>query len=173
MTSIADVDTCGIADSSMGSRDLTDGTWVWPQGLAHYVEVHNVMLPQEFIDHVLAGASFSQPVESQSYDDEYWIKWCSGRRLPQIRDGINDAVARADVEFSSSKATRRETLERGRGLSNERCIWAQCSFHALVGSKICAEHHLDQTEVALASRNRHMALRAYLEQISVSPVKVR
>src|SRR4051812_17721554 len=46
---------CGIKDSRMGSWDLTDGTWVWPQGLSHYVEVHGVVLPEEFVSHVLSG----------------------------------------------------------------------------------------------------------------------
>jgi hypothetical protein len=43
---------CGIAPSGLGDRDLTDGVWVWPEGLAHYVEVHAVRLPDEFIDHM-------------------------------------------------------------------------------------------------------------------------
>jgi hypothetical protein len=33
----------------MGGRDLTDGVWVWPEGLAHYVERHAVRLPDEFV----------------------------------------------------------------------------------------------------------------------------
>lgn len=41
---------CGEHD--MGSTDLGDGTYVWPQGFAHYVEVHNVKPPPEFIEHV-------------------------------------------------------------------------------------------------------------------------
>src|SRR5271169_3678496 len=41
---------CGAKHSAMGSWDLTDGTWVWPEGLAHYVEVHGVILPEEFVD---------------------------------------------------------------------------------------------------------------------------
>lgn len=36
-----------------GRSHLTDGVYVWPEGLAHYVELHNVHLPQEFVDHVL------------------------------------------------------------------------------------------------------------------------
>jgi hypothetical protein len=36
---------CGIAN---GSAELTDGTrFVWPEGLAHYVEAHGVRLPDE------------------------------------------------------------------------------------------------------------------------------
>jgi hypothetical protein len=33
----------------MGGRDLTDGVWLWPEGLAHYVECHAVRLPDEFV----------------------------------------------------------------------------------------------------------------------------
>ena len=36
-----------------GHRDLTDGTYVWAEGFAHYIDVHNVKPPQEFIDHAL------------------------------------------------------------------------------------------------------------------------
>jgi len=37
----------------MGRGELTDGVYMWPEGLAHYLEKHNVRLPQEFVDHVL------------------------------------------------------------------------------------------------------------------------
>jgi len=45
--------TCSFLckNKSVGSRELTDGVWVWPEGLAHYVEVHDVLLPSEFVDH--------------------------------------------------------------------------------------------------------------------------
>src|SRR5258708_21467537 len=40
---------CGIDRDQMGYRDFTDGEWIWPEGLAHYVALHNVVLPAEFI----------------------------------------------------------------------------------------------------------------------------
>src|SRR5262245_22351958 len=40
---------CGIDCRRMGSSDLTDGEWVWPAGLAHYVEAHAVILPEPFV----------------------------------------------------------------------------------------------------------------------------
>jgi hypothetical protein len=43
---------CGISDRRMGHRDLTDGVYVWPEGLAHYVQRHRVRLPDEFLAHV-------------------------------------------------------------------------------------------------------------------------
>lgn len=36
----------------MGHRDLTDGVYVWPEGLAHYVKAHAVRLPDDFLAHV-------------------------------------------------------------------------------------------------------------------------
>ena len=41
---------CG--ECNMGNADLTDGTYDWPEGLAHYVEVHSVRLPSHFMAHI-------------------------------------------------------------------------------------------------------------------------
>jgi hypothetical protein len=39
---------CRICGQSNGSAELTDGVgFVWPEGLAHYVEAHDVRLPAE------------------------------------------------------------------------------------------------------------------------------
>ncbi len=35
-----------------GATCQTDGTYVWPEGFAHYVEKHGVKPPQEFIDEI-------------------------------------------------------------------------------------------------------------------------
>ena len=43
---------CGFSEWSMGSRDLTDGVYVWPEGLPHYLEKHQVKPPEEFLAHV-------------------------------------------------------------------------------------------------------------------------
>lgn len=39
---------CGHID--MGSKDLTDGEYVWPEGFAHYIECHHVKPPEAFIE---------------------------------------------------------------------------------------------------------------------------
>jgi hypothetical protein len=41
---------CGIRN---GSTCLTDGTFVWPQGFAHYIEEHGVRPPEEFVRHAM------------------------------------------------------------------------------------------------------------------------
>ncbi|WP_329177353.1 hypothetical protein [Streptomyces sp. NBC_01477] len=44
---------------------LTDGTWIWPIDLAHYVRRHHAALPTEFLDHIRA-LSYTVPL----VDDE-------------------------------------------------------------------------------------------------------
>ena len=46
------VSECRICGFSNRSRDLSDGKYMWPEGLAHYLQEHNLRLPQEFEDHV-------------------------------------------------------------------------------------------------------------------------
>jgi hypothetical protein len=42
---------CGQGGATMGCLSLTDGTYVWPEGLAHYLREHSVNLPPEFEKH--------------------------------------------------------------------------------------------------------------------------
>ncbi|WP_149866996.1 hypothetical protein [Solirubrum puertoriconensis] len=49
---------CGEPDDNMGSADLTDGTYCWPEGLAHYIERHHVKLPERIVAHILSQPSF-------------------------------------------------------------------------------------------------------------------
>ncbi len=43
---------CRICKRSLSSFERTDGTFVWPDMLEHYIEEHNVILPKYFIDHL-------------------------------------------------------------------------------------------------------------------------
>lgn len=45
--------SCRFCGEGNGSACLTDGTYVWPGGFAHYLLNHAVRPPQEFVDHVL------------------------------------------------------------------------------------------------------------------------
>ena len=68
-----------------GTSCITDGTWVWPEGLVHYVDVHRVPLPDEFLATMRrhlwrvpfwAGARAA----SKQWDSTFWVEW-SARRL--------------------------------------------------------------------------------------------
>jgi len=62
----------------MGHREFTDGTWVWPEGLVHYVERHGLPLPEEFLRTIEEnsgkppqfGVSADTPI-----DREFWETW--------------------------------------------------------------------------------------------------
>ena len=75
--------SCG--ESDMGRADLTDGTFVWPEGLAHYLERHDVRLPTHFLTHVQrcngAIAPFTPPKPAFGLlDTGPWLAWGLAQR---------------------------------------------------------------------------------------------
>jgi hypothetical protein len=79
---------CGVGGVP-GCRDLSDGIWVWPEGLPHYVAAHNVTLPDEFLK-AMERAQWSVPSEvtlpairtGERIPVDYgpWISWSVRRR---------------------------------------------------------------------------------------------
>lgn len=77
---------CGIEPRLVGSCDLTDGLWVWPEGLAHYVEKHHVALPDAIV-HTMRANNWKMPTDlterlpalvtnrAEGYDFEPWREW--------------------------------------------------------------------------------------------------
>lgn len=73
----------GRKDVQLGRSVLTDGVYVWPEDLIHYVDEHNVKLPWAFIEHVLANPlpaksedehihPFMSQGDPKSWDDFWW-----------------------------------------------------------------------------------------------------
>jgi hypothetical protein len=61
---------CRLCDNvTNGNLDLTDGSYLWPQGLAHYVRDHHVRLPAEFVAHVRLRDELSDGVQ---VDESWW-----------------------------------------------------------------------------------------------------
>ena len=54
---------CSLAN---GSAELTDGVFIWPEGLAHYVAEHSVALPDDFRQHA-AKNHYEVPTLSRGY----------------------------------------------------------------------------------------------------------
>src|SRR5262245_15617423 len=38
-----------VSSDLLGTSELTDGEWLWPEGLPHYIDAHDVCLPEEFV----------------------------------------------------------------------------------------------------------------------------
>jgi hypothetical protein len=49
--------------------ELTDGTYLWPEGLSHYVREHSVRLPAQVVDHILECEAQLTP---DRVDRDWW-----------------------------------------------------------------------------------------------------
>ncbi len=45
-----------------GSADMTDGTYIYPEGLVHYIEKHHVRLPIDFVNHIYGNSAKPKPI---------------------------------------------------------------------------------------------------------------
>ncbi|MBL0886211.1 hypothetical protein [Myceligenerans indicum] len=61
--------SCRFCGEHVGHREQTDGTYLWPEGLAHYVAEHDVRLPAEFVHHALGTA---HDMEHRDVDSTWW-----------------------------------------------------------------------------------------------------
>ncbi len=76
---------CGVSDSEMGATHYTDGVYLWPEGLVHYVGQHDVPLPEAFIQNAEANRwqpSGTAPRRSFGTfcDNREWIEWVRHQR---------------------------------------------------------------------------------------------
>lgn len=63
--------SCG--ETEMGNRDYSDGIYLFPEGLVHYLEQHNLKLPNEVVEKMLANPIAKYNFESDfSVDIEWW-----------------------------------------------------------------------------------------------------
>lgn len=60
---------CRLCGELVGSLELSDGVFVWPEGLVHYLDAHEVRLPQRFVTHVMAR---SEELGTAEIDDDWW-----------------------------------------------------------------------------------------------------
>lgn len=155
---------CGVAH--LGSRSLTDGTWIWPEGLAHYVREYGIVLPGEFVTqalvrgtpvvtgwsgpgdrwHLLKSAKERGVVDdtAEPANPSFWIQWCAARRsqgvLAMLRRGRATASALARAESAQRSAKFLKATVRKYGLGDDLCLWRGCTSKALRGLHICAGH---------------------------------
>jgi hypothetical protein len=149
---------CGIDFELMGSRDLTDGAWVWPEGLAHYVREHLVVLPDEFVTQALSRGTPVVAVQSEeramqqaenpeeSEDYTFWHQWSASRRSPQTLERLRQARRQAEtlmaVDAPAVWAKAIESALAKHGISQANCLQKNCGRKALAGTYLCAEHYL-------------------------------
>ncbi|MBY8871568.1 hypothetical protein K7640_06880 [Micromonospora sp. PLK6-60] len=74
---------CRLCGEPNGSAELTDGRhFVWPEGLAHYVEAHHLRLPDEVVGLMDEPPAAVDPVSFErdlfdtgrlAIDDSWWL----------------------------------------------------------------------------------------------------
>jgi hypothetical protein len=60
---------CRLCGAQNGNLELTDGGYVWPEGLGHYVRQQSVRLPTAFTDHVERMEALT---DGLTIDDTWW-----------------------------------------------------------------------------------------------------
>lgn len=82
---------CRICKKILGNHDLTDGVFVWREGLDHYVTEHNVLLPPQFLAHM--DRHRWSPYTIDDAEEKYmgvgecrdlWIDWCRFAANPTL-----------------------------------------------------------------------------------------
>lgn len=131
----------GCHHHPMGNAELTDGKWVWPTGLSHYVRDHDVMLPDRFLRHVLEGGS-RPPTRLPGHppSDKLWREWCSAISSRRLQPALATARANADLKAQTLREAHWKDLEGKIGVSESRCLQYGCTGHALAGTSLCAMH---------------------------------
>lgn len=62
---------CRLCGKANGSAEFTDGVYLWPEGLAHYVREHSVKLPDAVLVHVRRQRD---ELDSLDVDRDWWPK---------------------------------------------------------------------------------------------------
>lgn len=72
----AGVSRCRFCGKDLGSGELTDGMFLWPEGLPHYVLEHSVKLPDEFLEQALGNTKIDSNLNldlgNLEVDTEWW-----------------------------------------------------------------------------------------------------
>ncbi len=72
--------------SQLGSREQTDGFFLWPEKFWHYVESHKVKLSVEFLNEIKKGKAMPTSFNSEFDLDTTW--WMKQKGLNQNRSSF-------------------------------------------------------------------------------------
>jgi hypothetical protein len=81
-------------DGDLGNLDLSDGTWIWPEGLRHYVEVHDVLLPPAFLKDAQEPPRPSGVYFGRDHALGSWMEWANSQSTGELRERAEEAVAK-------------------------------------------------------------------------------
>ncbi|MEH2348717.1 MAG: hypothetical protein V7K55_12045 [Nostoc sp.] len=130
------------AEAFMGSSEFTDGYWIWPEGLVHYVEVHRVALPEEFLADALNKLVTRNKSIELDPDIGFWVNWCSQNQDPVFRKQLIGARQTPRQEAQDTLIAEINALQLKYGFSEQLCLSEGCRERALQSQVVCVKHFL-------------------------------
>lgn len=89
---------CRFCGQDNGDLELSDGTFVWPSGLAHYITEHGVRLPEKFVQHAHARTESLEEAERD-------LGWWTSATPPPPTAAAADAPADREEDPGSQNRT--------------------------------------------------------------------
>lgn len=75
---------CDPKHRALGTKCLSDGVYVWPEGFYHYIEKHNIILPEAFLEHIknnnfqVPKISFGEYGDGVGEPEYNYTEWLEG-----------------------------------------------------------------------------------------------
>jgi hypothetical protein len=116
---------CRFCHQANGHREYTDRTYRWPEGLAHYVWIHNVRLPSVVVEHT---KSRLKQLRREGSDRDWWRTAQLDQRGPssaitasalaRLRSAGNDwsSQRQSEAVIHAKAARLRSALEEAKRL---------------------------------------------------------
>jgi hypothetical protein len=93
---------CG--ENNMGNRCLTDGKYLFPEKLTHYIKEHNIRLPIEFTNHVLNYEKTEILTDLREYEIDYsWWKKEVGFNYNKLNNSFSASTDEEIKKFEKRK----------------------------------------------------------------------
>lgn len=130
-----------------GCQEQTDGKWIWPSGLVHYVRVHGVALPEEFVEDACRAAPVAgEPSLGDVVSDtNLWIEWARRRRRPEVEALLRSAYDELLRASAAARDAEVESLVERFGLGDRPCATDRCGRRALSRSLFCGHCVLERS----------------------------
>ncbi len=107
--------SCRICGKRLGTTEITDGKYAWPSMMEHYMEEHDVKLPDWFYAHIESN-SFKVPEEVKEIsgtchtDEKPWIDW-SSQYLSDYKEPVKDVNQRNKAEANNRSVVEQIAIE--------------------------------------------------------------
>ena len=88
---------CG--EINLGAKCLTDGVYIYPEGLIHYILKHNLKLPESFTTNILSYKGEFKPIDYKNVDIDY--SWWKNEKGTGNTKKVKSFLAATDSEIEA------------------------------------------------------------------------